>query len=156
MVNKMFCDRCGVHIPPTMRHSEVELNDDHHGSYHDYCDRCTQSLKMWMQNLPNREVKYLERDHPQLKDGTFGDVMTRLKDGAFPEHFYRQGWMGEEKDGGYLAFTESVKDIRIVRVLPTKCRKDDLTAEDFLAKDWMEFRWVGNRDDDDGYEEGDE
>ena len=158
MVNKMFCDRCGVHIPPTMRHSEVELNDDHHGSYHDYCDRCTQSLKMWMQNLPNREVKYLEMGHPILENGSFGDVVARLRDGACAAHFYRQGWVGEGKRGGYLGFTEADHNIHTVRVLTGDGRSDDLTDEDFLASDWMEFRWVDIdvKGEDEGDEEGDE
>ena len=142
MVCKVFCDRCGAYIPPTMRHSEMELNDDHHGSYRDYCDRCTQSLKMWMQNLPNREVKYLEADHPILEDGSFGDVMARLRDGACAAHFFRKAWLKEDGKGGYLGFTESAKDIHIVRILSGDGRSDDLTDEDILAKDWVEFRWV--------------
>ena len=155
MVLKKFCDRCGVRIRPNDECSEMHLSGGWGKS--DYCDRCTQSLKMWMQGLPNREVKYLEANHPVLEDGSFGDVMARLRDGACAAHFYRKAWVKEDDKGGYLGFTESVKDIHIVRVLTGEGRSDDLTDEDYSAKDWTEFRWVDDaiKDGDGEDEEGD-
>ena len=151
MTTKTFvcCDRCGATVEPaarsTISHTKLQVTTydrEYINAPKDLCERCTQSLKIWMQGLPNREVKYLEADHPILEDGSFGDVMARLRDGACAAHFFRKAWLKEDGKGGYLGFTESAKDIHIVRILSGDGRSDDLTAEDILAKDWVEFRWV--------------
>lgn len=148
MVSKKFCDRCGVHIPPTMRHSEVEFNDDHHGSYHDYCDRCTQSLKMWLGNLPNRQVMYRQLYPEPLEDGTFADVVRRIEEGASLEDFRRESW----PEGEYLKNPIGFPDLQRS---PGYGENAPLTAEDYKAQDWMEDRLdeAGGEDGED--EEGD-
>ncbi len=158
MVNKKFCDRCGSYIPPTMRHSEVELNDDHHGSYHDYCDRCTQSLKMWMHNLPNREVKYIEAYPSVLEDGTFADVFLRVSEGASSARFHRRSWPEGNCLGFWMGHVNKEFGIKtkFVRIISEDGYSELLTDEDIKASDWCESRPPMPDDKDEGEDEGDE
>lgn len=154
MSSRTFCDRCGCCIDTQHGNSEMELRICNHTAqgavYHlDFCDRCTQSLKMWMSNLPNREVKYREAHLPFLKDGSFANVVLRLHDGARPSSFRRRSWPAGET----LAFNVTADEVRMVRYVSGECAYNDLTAEDFRAHDWCEWICIENNGEDDDEEE---
>ncbi len=146
------CDRCGAAIEPAsktgIQHTKMELTTldrKHVNAPIDLCDRCTQSLKMWLGNLPNREVKYWERGYPFLKGGSISDVMLRIAEGAPVEDFRRQSWSVGEVLG-----IDGIQR-RLIRVLSEEGHSDDLTAEDFQAEDWVQkLRIVRSEEEEEG------
>lgn len=155
MTTKTFvcCDRCGATVEPvarsTISHTKLQVTTfdrEYINAPKDLCERCTQSLKMWLGNLPNRQVMYRQIYPEPLEDGTFTDVVRRIEEGAFLGDFRRESW----PEGEYLKNPIGFPDLQRS---PGYGENEPLTAEDYKAQDWMEDR-LDEADGED--EEGDE
>lgn len=146
MTLKRFCDRCDSQIPSkgywtSVHVAMVEQSIPSGEQDYDLCDRCKQSLGIFLDNLPNRKIKYLEQELYPLRDrGTFGDVVARLHAGADPRDFHRQAWADDAR-GGFLGWDVVVRGAHLVRVLSEDGHHIEMTAEDFQASDWCEDRY---------------
>ncbi len=168
MTLKRFCDRCNSQIPGkgywTRVHvAMVDQSIPSSEQDFDLCDHCKQSLGIFLDNLPNRRIKYLETELYKLSNGTFGDVVVRICDGADPRDFHRQAWADDAR-GGFLGWDVVVRGARFLRVLSEDGHHVEMTAEDFQASDWCEDRhdegphcvWNGEQEEQEEQEEDDE
>lgn len=168
MTLKRFCDRCNCQIPgkgyTRMHVAMVDQSIPFGEQDFDLCNRCTESLGLFMDNIPNRKIKYLESEFFDLRDrGTFGDVVARLHAGADPRDFHRQAWADDSR-GGYLGWDVVVRGAHLVRVLSEDGHHVEMTAEDFQASDWCEDRhdegphcvWNGEQEEQEEQEGDDE
>lgn len=157
------CDRCGATIVPAHKsgilHSKLEVTTvdrEYINAPKDLCEQCTQSLKMWLGNLPNREIMYRQKNPDLLEGGTFADVVARIDEGASMERFTRAAWPDHNPLGWEWRSDETGESTRLCYFIDGYCT-EPLTVEDLTATDWMELpAEMGNSSDSDSTGNGSE